>query len=113
MNISSIAKQIGMDYDLVLEDYCGDVSIVADKLSTFVGDCAFASLEESVNNGDEENIRKGAHRIKKLSEKLGIKPLEKSAEQLENAKSSKIAALFASLKEEYLKIEKVLSAKED
>lgn len=108
MNISSIAKRIGMDYDLVLEDYCGDVSLISSKLGSFLSDCNFEALKESKRANDEAKIKSEAHRVKKLSEKLGIMPLSKAAALLENAKENKIEVAFSSLESEFNKVAEVL-----
>lgn len=108
MSVSLIAKQIGMDYDLVLEDYCGDISLISSKLKTFVNDCDFPTLLTYKSENNEEKIKEGAHKIKKLSEKLGIIPLQTLAKETEEAKSGKLDIAFKALEQEFLKVEKIL-----
>lgn len=113
MNIRAIAKQIDMDYDDVLEDFCGDVSAISSKLENYLADCSFSSLTEAVKADDAEAIRKSAHRIRKCSEKLGLSQMAKLASTLENAKSDKAASAFEPLEKEYRKIEEVLTHKDE
>lgn len=109
MNISAIAKRIGMDYDLVLEDYCGDVSLISSKLASFVKDCNFKALEDKKAAGDEDGLKAEAHRIKKLAEKMGITPLLKAAQLVENTKGNKLGSAYETLESEYNKVAQVLA----
>ncbi len=109
MNISAFAKRIGMDYDLVLEDYCGDVSLISSKLASFVKDCNFATLEAKKAADDEDGLKAEAHRIKKLAEKMGITPLFKAAQLVETAKGNKLENAYEALESEYKKVAEVLA----
>ena len=113
MNIRAIAKSIDMDYDEVLEDFCGDVQSIATKLESYLSDCDFESLKEAVKKEDYQAVKKGAHKIKKCSEKLGLKAMEKVASTLENAKSDRIASAFEPLEKEYEKVKEVLEKKDE
>lgn len=113
MNIRSIAKSIDMDYDSVLEDFCGDVQSITAKLESYLSDCDFDSLRAAIEKEDAEAVRKGAHRVKKCSEKLGLKAMEKYAATLENAKSDRIAGAFEPLEKEYNKVKEVLEKKDE
>lgn len=68
MNIKAIAGRIGMDYDNVIEDFCGDTGEIRKKLESFVSDCDFPALRSAVESGDGEDIRKRAHKVKKTGE---------------------------------------------
>lgn len=113
MNIRAIARSIDMDYDEVLEDFCGDVQAITSKLESYLDDCAFESLEEAVEKEDATLVKKGAHRVRKCSEKLGLKAMEKYAGTLENAKSDRIASAFEPLAKEYAKVKEVLEKKDE
>ena len=113
MNIKAIASRIGMDYDNVIEDFCGDTSEIRKKLESFISDCNFTALESAVEQNDEESIKKCAHKIKKTGEKLGLSDLVKHAAILEEAKSGKIASAFAALDGEYKKISEILIKEEE
>ena len=113
MNIKAIASRIGMDYDNVIEDFCGDTSEIRKKLESFISDCNFTALESAVEQNDEELIKKCAHKVKKTGEKLGLSDLVKHAAMLEEAKSAKLATTFAALKTEYKKISEILIKEEE
>ena len=93
MNIKAIASRIGMDYDNVIEDFCGDTSEVRKKLESFITDCNFTALESAVEQNDEELIKKCAHKVKKTGEKLGLTDLVKYAAILEDAKNKDFAVI--------------------
>ena len=48
MNIKAIAGRIGMDYDNVIEDFCGDTGEIRKKLESFTEDCDFSALKVAV-----------------------------------------------------------------
>ena len=102
-----------MDYDNVIEDFCGDTWEIRKKLESFTEDCDFSALKVAVEEGDGENIRKRAHKVKKTGEKLGLSALVKAAAILEEAKNGKIASAFASLEKEYVTIADILDAGEE
>lgn len=110
MNIKAVAGQIGMDYDSVFEDFCGDAAEISARLESFIDDCHFDELRDAITSSDLERIAKAAHNIRKRSEKLGITNLAKYASNLEKAKKDKIAKAFELLEKEYLKVEKALIA---
>ena len=92
MSIKSLAERIGMDYDSVIEDFCGDVTALKDALRAFPSKTATAVLEECVKNMDMEGIRKEAHAIRKSAEKLGLGELRTSAARLEEVNAEKVPA---------------------
>ena len=113
MNIKAIASRIGMDYDNVIENFCGDTSEVRKKLESFIDDCNFTALESAIEANDEEQIKKCAHKIRKTGEKLGLTNLVKQASLLEDAKNGKIAPSYDFLRKEYLEIAKNLTSEAD
>ena len=113
MNIKAIAGRIGMDYDNVIEDFCGDTGEIRKKLESFISDCDFAALRSAVESGDGEDIRKKAHKVKKTGEKLGLTSLVKCAALLEDAKNGKVASAFSALEKEYTKVADILAAGEE
>ena len=83
MNIKAIAERIGMDYENVMEDYCGDVAAVKERLLRFPSDTDLSALEGCVSSGDMDGIRREAHRIRKCAKKLGLGSLAGIASHLE------------------------------
>ena len=63
MNIKAIASRIGMDYDNVIENFCGDTSEVRKKLESFIDDCNFTALESAI-----EEIKKNTRHLAKRQE---------------------------------------------
>ncbi len=113
MNIRAIAKQIGMDYDNVLEDFCGDVSAIKTKLESYIEDTAFPVLSDAIEKSDAAEIKKAAHKVKKASEKLGLTTMTKYASVLENSKEDKMQSAYETLEKEYKKVEEILTRKDD
>jgi len=102
-----------MDYDNVLEDFCGDVSTITAKLESYLKDVDFPSLKAAMETKDAGAIVKAAHKVKKASEKLGLKTMTKYASTLENSKSDKMEAAYETLEKEYSKVEEALTRKDE
>jgi len=113
MNIRAIAKQIGMDYDNVLEDFCGDVSAIKAKLENYIEDASFSGLTSIIDKGDTAEVKKAAHKVRKASEKLGLTVMAKYAAVLENSKEDKMQSAYETLEKEYRKVEEILTKKDD
>ena len=64
MSIKSLAERIGMDYDSVIEDFCGDVSALKDSLKAFHEAEDINNLKKAVESMDIEGIRKASHKIR-------------------------------------------------
>lgn len=90
MNIKAIATKIGIDYENVLEDFCGDVSALGEMLQAF-SEASFSSkLKEALDKADHESIKSLAHKIRNNSEKLGLSTIAKAARRVEDADLDKI-----------------------
>ena len=103
MSIKSLAEKIGMDYETVLEDFCGDVSALKDALRKFPSSCDAELLKKSVDTLDTENVKKEAHKIRKIAEKLGLENLRIAAARLEEVNPEKIPADYNYLASIYQK----------
>ena len=106
MNIKAIADRLGMDYEDALEYYGGEVSLLQAKLDSFVADADFPALKASVEAEDEKAIKAGAHKVRKVAEKVCMRNLEHLAANLENSRSSNA---FVVLEKEYDDIVKALT----
>lgn len=104
MNIRAIADKIGMDYEGVMEDFCGDVSIVREKLLSFAGSDISSSIDTCIAAKDYEGARKLAHSLRKNAEKLGIRSLAEYAGRVEEVSDDKIAGDWKDTKELYSSI---------
>lgn len=101
MNIRALAGKIGLDYERTIEDFCGDVSALGEKLKGFTAACNIDALKNAMSANDAAAIKKAAHVIRKASEKVGITPLAKAAGRVEEAEDSKIQAACQTLIEKY------------
>lgn len=108
MNIKAIAEKISLEWEEALEYYGGDISLLKDKLASFKTDTDFDSLKNAVEKEDDEAVKKGAHKIRKASEKVGLVTLAKLAGELENTKGLRSTAIFLDLENEYKKTVKAL-----
>ncbi len=90
MSIKSLAEKIGMDYESVIEDFCGDVSALKNALKAFPSSGNITALKECVANKDSEGIKREAHRIRKSAEKLGLGELKTAASRLEEVNAEKV-----------------------
>ena len=98
MNIRNIAARIGMDYEEALEDYCGDVAALSERLESFPCECHIEDLESAVESGSEEDARREAKRIRKLAEKAGLATLRDRCHELERSERESWQAELASIK---------------
>ncbi len=98
MNIRAIAERIGMDYDGVMEYYCGDVAVVKEKLMQFPESASLEKLEAAIEADDETAVRKEAHAIRKAAEKLGLQEMAKAASAVEEVSRGKLPDDFSKLK---------------
>lgn len=99
MNIRAIADKIGMDYEGVMEDFCGDVGAVREKLMAFASGNIAESIDGCLGSGDYAGARKFAHSLRKNAEKLGIKKLAEQAGRLEEVSDEKMQADWQEAKE--------------
>lgn len=108
MNIRAIADKVGLDYENIIEDFCGDVKALREKLSSFTETITLEDLKASIEKKDYDGARKAAKAIRKGAEKVGLKDLVKAAQYAEEAKDEKLHSAVASLIEKYEEIKKVL-----
>lgn len=108
MNIRAIADKVGLDYENIIEDFCGDVKALSEKLSSFTETITLEDLKASIEKKDYDGARKAAKAIRKGAEKVGLKDLVKAAQYAEEAKDEKLHSAVASLIEKYEEIKKVL-----
>ena len=104
MSIRSISGRIGMDYDSVIEDYCGDVPALAEALRAFPSGTEEEELRKSIGNEDWDGARKAAHTLRKRAEKVGLKDLAEKASLLEEVSGEKMPGDFLQLEALYREI---------
>ncbi len=97
MNLKALAGKIGLDYDKTVEDFCGDISTLKEKVQSFSVDCDIDEFEDALKTGDEPLIKNIAHKIKKAAEKIGLVPLMNAASQVESADSQTLREASVSL----------------
>ncbi len=110
MNIRAIADRIGLDYENIIEDYCGDVAALGSRLSAFPESCSLDGFEAAMESKDYDTARSEAKRIRKAAEKVGLIDLKKAAEHAENAKDDKLHSAAASLIQRYREVTECINA---
>ena len=48
MNITSFAEEVGIDYESVIEDYCGDTAALRGDIEAFLPSCHLDELEKAI-----------------------------------------------------------------
>lgn len=90
MNIKAIADKIGIDYETVLEDFCGDVSELGSRLQGFASSDVINGLKKALEAANHTEIKSLAHGIRNKAEKVGLKNIAKVARRVEDADDDKI-----------------------
>ena len=90
MNIKAIANKIGIDYEKVVEDFCGDISTLGARIENFASSDFANKLNAYLDSSDYENTKALSHSIRKDAEKIGLDSIAKSAKRVEDADSDKI-----------------------
>lgn len=90
MNIKAIADKIGIDYETVLEDFCGDVSELGSRLQGFASSDVINGLKAALESSDHKAIKALAHEARNKAEKVGLKSIAKIARRVEDADDDKI-----------------------
>lgn len=80
-----------MDYEKVMEDFCGDVEAVRSRLQSFASSDTAVRISECIASGDYAGARKLAHTLRKDAEKLGLGELMTKAGRLEEVSDEKFA----------------------
>ena len=90
MNIKAIADKIGIDYETVLEDFCGDVSELGSRLQRFAASDVITELKNALEAADHAHVKSLAHEARNKAEKVGLKNIAKVARRVEDADDDKI-----------------------
>ena len=93
-----------MDYEKVMEDFCGDVGAVREKLMAFASGNIAESIDGCLGSGDYAGAKKLAHSLRKNAEKLGIWKLAEQAGRIEEVNDEKVQADWHEAKELYTSI---------
>ncbi len=97
----------GMDVNATLARFAGNEALMMRFLLGFPNDKTYGSLEAAVAANDHEAMKAAAHSLKGLTGNLGLTPLFEASTEMMNALRSDapcdVAALYASVKEEYEK----------
>ena len=98
MNITSFAEEVGIDYESVIEDYCGDTA--AGDIEAFLPSCHLDELEKAIEAKDEDRVRKLAHAIRKKAEKIGLESMTQIARKLEESPAERFHAFISPIQRE-------------
>ena len=98
MNIRSFADATGIDYERLMDEFCGDTKALSTSIRSYLDTCDLPSLVKSVKDGDEEAVR---HRIRKCAEKLLLDETASLARKLEDAPAERMHSLVTPLEKEF------------
>ena len=101
MNIRSFADATGIDYERLMDEFCGDTKALSTSIRSYLDTCDLPSLVKSVKDGDEEAVRSSAHRIRKCAEKLLLDETASLARKLEEAPAERMHSLVTPLEKEF------------
>ena len=106
MNIRSFADAAGIDYERLMDEFCGDTKALSTSIRSYLDTCDLPSLvksvkDKSVKDGDEEAVRSSAHRIRKCAEKLLLDETASLARKLEDAPAERMHSLVTPLEKEF------------
>lgn len=113
MNIMSFAQAVGMDYEEVMEDCCGDTQVLQERIEAYLPSADFEGLMASIDRGDEVEARSRAHKIRGLAEKLSLKETTRLAGRLEKAPADRLHAFKEPLGKEASIYKKALEEQKD
>ena len=100
MNITSFAEEVGIDYESVIEDYCGDTAALRGDIEAFLPSCHLDELEKAIEAKDEDRVRKLAHAIRKKAEKIGLESMAQIARKLEESPAERFHAFISPIQRE-------------
>lgn len=100
MNIKTFAEKTGIDYEKVMEDFCGDTAALKERILSFEPDCSIPSLKAAIEEKNEEAVHSIAHRIRKNAEKLTLNEIARLARKLEEADTERFQSLAEPLEKE-------------
>ncbi len=110
MNIKTFAKKTDIDYEKVMEDFCGDTAALKKAIETFADRQAFDSLLKAIEEKDEESVKALSHRLRKEAERLSLSECSKLCRKLEESPSDKYRGFLSPLSKEF---DSIISALED
>ncbi len=90
MNIKAIADKLGIDYENILEDFCGDVSELSMKMQEFATSDVVEKLNQALQNADQESVKQLAHKVRNTGDKIGLANVAKAARRVEEADKDKL-----------------------
>lgn len=100
MNITTFCETLGIDYDNIVEDFCGDMGALRAAIEDYGNLARSAQLKETVASGDDGKIHTLAHSLRKGAEKLSLKELARLAGKLETCEKERRASLVEPMEKE-------------
>lgn len=100
MNIKTFSDKTGIDYDKLVEDFCGDTALLRQKILSFPSDCNLAGLKKAIKENDEAAVRSIAHRIRKSAEALSLAETARLAKKLEDSQPDRFRSFLEPLEKE-------------
>lgn len=108
VNITNFAQKLGLDYEKIVEDYCGDMQALAHDILVFPELCRLDDVEKALNEKDVTAVHTAAHRMRKAAEKLSLDEIVRLSRRLEEASIDRAHSLLGPLGKEISAYNKAL-----
>lgn len=112
MTIKNFYEDIGVEYDIIVERFCGDENMLSMFVCSFPEDPTYQNLVNAVEKLNNFEIENYAHALKGLSANLAFIKLQSACAQVVNCvrqnKADKIPENFGEVKIEYENIVKLI-----
>lgn len=109
MNIKTFADAVGMDYERVIEDFCGDTAALGAMIAAYPEKAGYDDLRKALESGGAEAARKSAHRLRKESERIGLDEIAELAQKIEKAGDDRLKSFAEPLDKAWKTITDALS----
>ena len=100
MNIRTFAFETGMDYESLMEDFCGDTAAIKERILSFPSDAKFSELKSAVIEKDDMKVKALAHSLRKSAQKLCLGEIESLARKMEESPADKYHSFIEPLEKE-------------
>ncbi len=108
MNITNFARKLGLDYEKIVEDYCGDMQALGQDIISFPSLCRLDEVENALKHGSADEVHRIAHRMRKAAEKLSLDEISRLSRRLEDSPIDRAHSLLEPLEKEISAYNKAL-----
>ena len=97
-----------MDYESLMEDFCGDTAAIKERILSFPSDAKFSELKSAVIEKDDMKVKALAHSLRKSAQKLCLSEIESLARKMEESPADKYHSFIEPLEKELTLYSKAL-----